>query len=447
MLSLTIRGEAESVPEEGAYEAMRRFYQAQQAGDKTAKLVRTSDTGIVAEPVAGGDISAMAARRIVRQEKALKKVGIALPPPVYAPGTRVLPVGDANFQVSRRKWEDSPEIIDSLRTLWRLIRREERHERIIKLSGMKMLDDGAVNWGDGPVYLEALALKQLLKRAGVFPNGSSYLASVEPDLRAYNWKKRVSKIGNIKAKVRIRRNPLTGRFAVFALVSPTYGTMDIDELSTNMAPAFDGSGLRGSVLYDSGHTNLRIDGRWHADHVIDLAAGDVFQVGVQVRTNDSGLGSVYVHATALRNLCLNLLVLAMGKAALYRRIHQGDMSEVGHEVRTAIGHAQAQFDTFATEWGILRQTPIEAVLDTKTKSLDDLFRNIAPTLDSGVRRDAMVELLLNNYKAEPGGTLADVINAVSRSHLSSQIDQYRREKIEAKGRELVHLFAKKAADA
>jgi len=441
MLSLTIRGEIESVPEEGAYEAMRRFYQAQQAGDKTAKLIRTGD--VVTEPdQTGTDISALTARRIVRHEKALKKMGIALSPPVYAPGMRLVAVGDASFQISRCTWEESPQIIDSLRTLWRLIRQEERHERIIKLSKVKMLDDGSLSWGNGPVYLEVQALKQLLQRAGVFPNGASYLTAVEPGLRAYNWRERIGQMDGVEAKMRLRRNPLTGRFSVFAVVSPTYGTMDIDELSRHMAPAFEGGELRGSVLYDSARTNLRIDGRWNVDHVVDLASGDVFQVGVQIWTNDSGRGGIWVHATALRKICLNLLILAMGEAALYSRHHQGDMTDVGPEVRTAINGAQAQFDVFAKEWGILRQTPVETVFNTKIKSLEDLFRSIAPRLDSGVRRDAMVEMLLDNYRSEPGGTLADVLNAVSRSHLSDQIDQYRREKIEANGRELVHLYAR-----
>jgi len=41
-----------------------------------------------------------------------------------------------------------------------------------------------------------------------------------------------------------------------------------------------GIGMRGEVVYDPTTTNLRVDGIYHADEVVDLAAGDVFKVGV-----------------------------------------------------------------------------------------------------------------------------------------------------------------------
>jgi hypothetical protein len=311
MLSLTINGSTETLPREQQAEAMKRYWAAKQAGDATACL-----TLVEAEPapapkvpkppfVPGGQVSEIARTRIAQHEKMLAEIGIAMPPPVYAPGARVMDVGDRNFRVSRQKWEEQPEVLDQLRQLWVMVRREKRTDFTVKVGDVKLLDDGTVDFGQGPLFAEGTAMKQMLSLTGAFPHGTAYLAQVEPELRRHNWLKRAEHMDSDKEiKLRVRRSPLTGSHTIFAAVGPTYGVMDVDEICRIIGPAFDGTGMRGTVVYDSATTNLRINASHHAKHVIDLAAGDVFQVGVQVRANDSGQGGLWVHAEAWRNMCI-----------------------------------------------------------------------------------------------------------------------------------------------
>ena len=173
-----------------------------------------------------------------------------------------------------------------------------------------------------------------------------------------------------------------------------------------------------------------------ADRVVDLAAGDTFKVGVQFKSKDDGGGAIIGFLTFLRNLCLNLLILDAGKQAVFRQVHRGTVANVEQQVRTAMSGAIHQWAPFAERWGYARQgldangEPVdlsalqalhsepEAVIQ-QWVSIDKALRTAAPN----VRRDSLVELLLNGWNstveegtvnAQP--TAADLINSVTRIH-------------------------------
>ena len=116
-------------------------------------------------------------------------------------------------------------------------------------------------------------------------------------------------------------------------------------------------------------------------------------------------------------------------------------------METAGAEAREIFADFAEEWGVLRSTKAADVFDGA--SIPDVFAQLADMkqLDVGIKRDAMVELLLKGWANEPGDTLADVVNAVTSVHGNAAIDQYQREQFERSAGMLVPVLSRMAASA
>ena len=64
-----------------------------------------------------------------------------------------------------------------------------------------------------------------------------------------------------------------------------------------------------------------------------------------------------------------------------------------------------------------------------------------------VKRDTLVEQLLLGYNREPGGTLADLYNAVTAVHFLEEVSEFNRERYEEAAGVLVPILAKRAAEA
>jgi hypothetical protein len=450
MLVLTIRGEVEQISEEQAFEAMRRYYQAQTAGDETAKLVRVLEGPSEESSAQLGlpmDVSEATSLQIARQERSLRERGIALPPPVYAPSTQVVPVGDAGFRVLRRPWSDSAEVSEVLAVLRRLVRREERTEYTVKLGKISMQEEGKIQFGQGWMYCEERALKQLIRLAGVFPKGSAYLAEIEPGLRRHNWRKRAPLMTLDKqVKLRVRRNPLTGLFSVFAVVTPQYATMDIDELVGYVAPAFAASTLttparplRGTVVYDSGTTDLRIEA---SEPWTGKTDAHEWRPGVQLRTNDRGDGGIHVFASARRETDSAQFLLGQGKDAVYYTQHQGDMSRVKDDLLEALPDAGVVFARFIVMLGDLEKVGPSTLFGSA--GARSIFTEWGPALESGVRRGPLVDLLMANYANTPMRSVADLVHALAMCHGCPDIDQHHLEKIEAHAWRIARTLARRA---
>tara|TARA_E500000318_G_scaffold90403_1_gene88317 strand:- start:893 stop:1315 length:423 start_codon:yes stop_codon:yes gene_type:complete len=108
---------------------------------------------------------------------------------------------------------------------------------------------------------------------------------------------------------------------------------------------------------------------------------------------------------------------------------------------------------FADDWSILRETsvtamPWEVIVGSrsadKVEDVPSALRAlvVAGEVDHGTARDALVEHLLASYAAEPGtGTVADVINAVTRAAHERLVDGCKRDTLERQAGALVPAFA------
>lgn len=389
--------------------------------------------------------SAHAEARIKRHELALNDLGIALPPPVFAAGTRVVSEGEEKLRTLHTEWENQPLVVDGLRQLWRTVKAEQRHDVTVPVRDIQMLDDGRINWGLGAIPLEARGLKQLVQRAGLFYRGAAYLADIRPDERAWNWNTRVGRSGtNNTGTVVLRIRTVRGQSQVYATVGEGYSPFDADLICEVLGKELRDSGMRGMVTYNPETTDIMVDGTYHADNVVDFAAGDVFKVGVRFRSNDAAQGSIKGSAIAWRNRCLNLIIIGQGSTELVKRVHRGAVNDVRMDMEAAASQARTMFKTFAEEWGVLRKTDAQAFYGVD--SVKAVFEEITNERkwDGPLRRDAMVEKLLQTFAEEPGDSLADIINAITRTHMLAEIDNYQRHRLEQTAGALVPVLAKRA---
>ena len=133
MLELTIQGRTEFIHINQKEYAMQRYWEACQAGDKSAKLVLCKNNN---------GISQLAVQRIEQQNTWLKKNGFEVPPPLYAPGTKVIALGHENFRLQRQAVENMPLFGDAANAICHRIDQEARTDIKIPLNQVVMKADG-----------------------------------------------------------------------------------------------------------------------------------------------------------------------------------------------------------------------------------------------------------------------------------------------------------------
>jgi len=451
MLELTRNGVVEYLPESDQEEAMRLFWTAKREGDTTANLKRVPGDppendppepdppaqAVLAVPTEettpAGLVSAVAVNRIQLQEQWLEEAGFQLAPPLFAPGTRVLPLGDQNFRMERRRVGALPRFDEAADQVVASIRSEERQEIIMPLSELSMGERGELLIDDQPYGLEASAFHQVASLAG-FGSGARYLARMcSSELRATNVNEQLGKVHHRKQVVLRARADGSGRRVVFAAVTPTYSVCDTDEVLAavvgDLAEArtemrYDGSGVRATALF-------------MPDTVVDLAAGDVFKAGVRISTDDTGRGRIRITAVVFRNQCLNLIVIQEGSVETVSQVHRGSPERILQTVRTGVQEARSTIASFLEAWGHARTVKV----DPESQFNAWLTRGQVKLPIKEKRQDTL-EVLMRALSKEPGDTLADAVNAVTRAaHEHRPWGQEVRETLERQASQLVYAAA------
>jgi len=172
------------------------------------------------------------------------------------------------------------------------------------------------------------------------------------------------------------------------------------------------------------------------DQVQDLAAGDIFKTGVRIETDDTGRGRIRVTGVAFRNMCLNLIIIEEGEVETVNLVHRGDPDRILEVVRGGVAQARAKVSAFLEAWGYARTVKVDVEEVLKQLVLERKIQ--VKGVRSAEERDAVVEVLLTAWRAEPGNTLADAANAVSRAaHEHPLWDVAVREELERQAARLV----------
>lgn len=254
MLTLTLNGTTEYIgdDQDQVDDAMRRYWAAKQAGDATAHLERVPDLPAVVQATPAGTVSETALDRIRTHERWLDEAGFHLPPPIYAPGTRVVELGDDNFRLERQRVEDLPNFPDAAGKVIDAVRSERREDIPLVLGDLAMTPGGQLLADGELLHLESRAFHQLATLCG-FGNGGRYLADqCEPEVRAANVNYQLQRSGRDRVVLRSRVDGV-GQRTVYAAVTPSYTAVDVDQVLEVVSPAladahtemvYDGSAQR-----------------------------------------------------------------------------------------------------------------------------------------------------------------------------------------------------------
>lgn len=411
MLALTINGATTYLDRSKEDEALQQFWFARQSGDTSAKLVRVDAAElprtVSSGPVAAGAVSEVALQRIVHQEALARQAGFSLAAPLYSPGTKVETAGEDRFRLERRRIEDLPRFDDAANDVINVIRSENREDIRLSTTDFQMTNRGTILVDSLDEFgIEKPAFAQLANLMS-FGSGTRYLSTRAPDQRAMNVNRELS---HCDREVVFRTRGQGGARRIYACVTPTYAPVDADTVlqatmatrelaEANAELAYDGNGVQATAI-------------WMPDTIVDLAAGDIFKSGIRISTNDVGRGRIRISATLWRNLCLNLIVVDAADSVTLSAVHRGDPNRVLTQLGDGIREAKGKLQGFLEAWGVARKTPVNA--KELLRSWVTKKRLKLPSR-SAEERDRSVELLLSQWRHEPGDDLASCVNAVTRS--------------------------------
>jgi hypothetical protein len=379
----------------------------------------------------------------------LATTGLVLPPPVVELGGTINAIGRENLSRSHQEWAADPRTVDSCETLIATIKGENRIDVPMgRACDVAMETDGRIRitgWSER-IALEPSALRSLVSdHASVLPRAGALMDVLTPDVRSIVWNAQVPKSLRTGAMV-LRTRDVGGIRSAFTSVSPTYRALDADRVADIVREALiaipGGIEARGEVSYNPETTRTRIDAIFHADNVVNFAAGDVFKLGARVSTADDGGGAIKVCLAVWRNGCYNLIVVTVTKATVESIVHKGDRRTMIGNLQRGIRKVMDAGKPFLTRWGYLRDRAIADLVENPSANheinaravfaglvgtdpndvahLPTLIANAIPkgaNLDPvAIERDVLAESLFRSFSAEPGDTLADLVNAVTRLH-------------------------------
>jgi hypothetical protein len=145
----------------------------------------------------------------------------------------------------------------------------------------------------------------------------------------------------------------------------------------------------------------------------------------------------------------------------YSRIHRGSMAEAMEAASNVAQKAVDVLPVFAADWSRARLTHTDMIewrkLGLGKKAAAEARESVPGALEAMVRagkigagthRDALVQHMLNAHKAEPGrgsiGTVADLLNAVTRAAHESMMADIQRDLLERQAGALLPVILKAA---
>lgn len=384
--------------------------------------------------------------RALADEAALRVSGFAPRAPIYDIGTVVNRLGVENLTRSRRDFEEMPAADVVAANLHDVVAAELRDDVSVEATRLALdPDSGRLLYRASTRRIEVWDVTERAFRnmaSSLTPGGGGYLVRCPVPVRAQNmdhWFAAATRaeilrgpdgelIGThpdgtpltreVPRELALRTRMRADRQGreVFGVVSSRYRPYDAHEVVAALAAGIGSSDARVEVLYDASTTALQADMLWHTDVDAGAAvAGEVFKVGVRVRSADDGTGAIRFSAMFWRNLCRNLIVVDVGRVQVASVRHVGDVPEA---VRDALEHAQGRVSHFVDAWA---RVSVGSVLDefgdygiTDVRGvLDRLVTRKAVTVP-GLAPDTLISRLYESWTREPGYSRASIINAVTR---------------------------------
>jgi len=409
----------------------------------------------------GDTVSAVSIDRQERQRNSLENFGqkhglnlkgFAWAQPVVARGIRITKDGDERFLASREAHNQRNLVEEDLLSVATAVDAEKREDVTVGTKELSMSEDGRLIYSGGQTILEEPGMNSLLSFVNdVLPRSGSLMRILSAKERANLFNQQIAKVTDNRPFVLRTRQDAGGNRTTYAAVTSGYAACDANYVCRDVAKAVKGMGLRGEVAYNPNSTLLQINGGIHAENVVDFGAGDAFRAGLWFRTGDARnsnfSGGIFVE----RNLCRNFIVLSYDqvKTLSIRHFGKGFYDRVQKGVEKLVPQVEEMLQIFCNDWGLLRKVEIGQVYkcEENGRSLDALsaLRSISMERELDkltIGQKEREKVLVAAYQQEPGDTLADLVNAVTRAHEFVEIDQ--RHEWEVAGGQLMNRLTKMA---
>ena len=374
-------------------------------------------------------------------EKMLRDMGLTPGRTWYAPGTPLNSWGLDKWKVERRALDDAPRVADACRAIEQAVKDERRKDYTVEEPNRLRLalDGGALMLThpdmDEPVRLERHGLRGLSARYGrktahdwhaILPP-TSYLESMHREEIVEHFNQRAPRILADRPGLLLRTREAVDGYgrSLFGVVSPTYGVCDVDQVAKMLREELPAE-VAATMVYNPDDTTMTFEAVSMRD--VPPTVGEVWKVGLKGGTGDNGgTGSRYRGFGGFwRTVCRNLTTEELAAVDRLHQRHRGEgvADKIREQIRTGWDALRPAFEQFSNRWEVLNQTAAvdlfggsdvaEAIAEmvAKTKQGNALVKA------SEIERDALVQMLLHTHSAEPGETVADVVNAVTRLHES-----------------------------
>lgn len=322
-----------------------------------------------------GEYDAEGDKRSQRDRDAAILAGFSPRAPIYRQGSRA-----TGMQRFRDKFEKLPMARYAATALITRVQNEQRRDVAFPAVDVRVNKEGLLALGRGKrLKFTRRGFSSMVNRLQMPAGASTYLPEISPDIRALNinhWvAEQYKELEVTRAKecyaakktfepetlVFRTRNAAVdgGEDAVgadrecFGVVSDSYGEFDADKIAEALKLAVP-EDARARVVYDGVRT--KFDVVFFSNVPVEQAvAGEFFQAAVQIRTDDTGGGSIVVSAALHQNLCLNFIILdkAFGEVARIR--HIGSTEKLAERFREAFAAALAKIGHFVQAWGYAQE--------------------------------------------------------------------------------------------
>lgn len=305
-----------------------------------------------------------------------------------------------------------PSARQSAADLASIIEQEERSEIKISTKDITLHDDMKFSFGETNHGISGGGFKSLARAIG--PQGAaSYLAGVTPELRAHNLRELLKSPRPLKVRVRNAANN-TGR-EIFAITDASYPDVYANAVLRRIA-AKASPDARAEWTYDANTTRVSFKELMRSEISLDSfkhSADDVFQIGRAWGIRDDGASSVSMNLLTFRQLCSNMTILA-ADTYLKRVRHRGEGEAILGRIDKLFEQTAGFAKLFSEKWAGARATKwnSDPTLDAAITAYGMLIskRILKPIGD----RDLFAAHLATNWLEEPGDSVADLLNGITR---------------------------------
>ncbi len=355
---------------------------------------------------------------------------------VYPVGTRTVDMGAANFNTHWNELADQPLLVDELRSKADIIDAEQRrtlpmvpiHEFRLDVDAQSNVRIKRNGTGRAGVLVERSTVEHLL---GMVQQGDpafkgqreGILSGFDTDLAVEQFNRSIAKVQKgkrgHKRVVPIVRRLNGGEWSMMAVVSKRYDlSANAAQFARATAEALEGHGLRGTVGYNPTTTRMEFEGFAMPDTVVDLAAGDVFKQGVRGWTDDAKGSSLNLHAIAIRNLCLNLIITSDELMTVVKERHVG-RGKLARALRQGLPKLDRAVDMLLDIWGKGRSIMLAQAMDgdPDQPDIDQLLGFASEFKPRGMDPDAWTKAITTAADIERfDGSVTSAANTVTWVH-------------------------------